>query len=44
MSKAKVLITGIPGQDGAYIAAFLLGKGYGERVPNQAANHLRNSG
>ena len=28
MSKKKALITGITGQDGSYLAEFLLGKGY----------------
>ena len=29
MSSKKALITGITGQDGSYLAEFLLGKGYG---------------
>jgi GDPmannose 4,6-dehydratase len=28
MSKPVALITGVTGQDGAYLAEFLLGKGY----------------
>jgi len=28
MAKKKALITGITGQDGSYLAEFLLGKGY----------------
>ena len=38
----KALITGITGQDGAYLAEFLLNKGYEVRLwkAKQAANML----
>ena len=42
MSKKKALITGISGQDGAYLSKFLLNKGYevvgGERQNASGSN------
>ena len=41
MAEKVALITGVTGQDGAYLAALLVAKGYVERLPHPADGRAR---